>query len=195
MSGLMEILIFQICGIIGGNIGGIVGSSALNLSKVISNIDMTVTSGGSCQIRLGGILGVNEEGGIAENLGSLGKISLNYNKNNRNIYIGGILGKNNGTINNGYYAGKINKNNVQNNGEVCLGGTIGINELGQNGNDLYFLNDSFSLTGGEVIFKNEIEKTKEEMQSEDFVKLLNENKSIWIKDKNLLNNGYPFLAI
>lgn len=58
--------------------------------------------------------------------------------------------------------------------------------------EIYYLENSYDKSNS-ITFSEEIAKTKDEMQSNEFLELLNTNEEIWIKDTNNINLGYPIL--
>lgn len=106
-----------------------------------------------------------------------------------------ILG--NGTIINSYSTGEISGNNAE---KTSLGMIIGINVLGSFEN-VYYLRKGNIKGIGAYASQNlgndeEMAKTEEQMKSEDFVTLLNQQESSnWLKDETGINNGYPILKL
>ena len=158
----------------GANVGGIAGSLGFN--------------------RLGGTIGTGS--GI---LDSSKVITNSYNtgniySNNDNSYVGGILGyfaprDTGGYVN--YYKKIYNCYNTGNvNGQKYVGRITGNDDIQcidlQN---CYYLADA--QIKGEEINGLGISKSKNDMKSDEFVKLLGD--TYWSKDNKNANNGYPII--
>ena len=155
----------QVINSIGNSTGGIVGSNK---------------NGGiikSCY-NVGDFIGTNYNfGGICGANGESCTVDYCYNKGNisQKVYgSGGITGTNSGAVNYCYNLGTIAK---------------GASIAGTNGNSIencYYLKGLIADSCG-------IEKTEEEMQSQDFVDLLNLEEENFLLDTNQINGGYPIL--
>ena len=180
------------------NLGGIIGSNCgeckkcfneANICGTIINPNLSVIM----EARIGGIAGVNEKDGIIQDTYNTGNI---YNKKDTEnqgaqYFLGGLVGKNIKNILDSYSVGKVINNSKY--------GRILINEItygNQNSTieNSYYLKNSITNNTTNNISKqsNGIEKTEEEMKTDNFIQLLNkENQNIWKKDTKNQNNGYP----
>ena len=177
------------------NLGGIIGSNSGECEKCFNeaNIYGVIDFMYALDARIGGIAGATEGTGIIQNTintGNLYIMDINDKKDGR-AHISGLVGRNFGSIDTGYNIGKIINNSKF--------GTILINEIAYIENNstmknCYYLKDSIINNTTNNISKqsNGIEKTEEEMKTDNFIQLLNkENKNIWKKDTKNQNNGYP----
>ena len=141
---------------------------------------------------LGGITGEVNEGAIINsyNLGNVEYTGTSTSNGTASINnIGGIVGR---TYN------SIIIKNCYNIGQSKSGGIVGvISSTDGNINNNYYLQNcattgycSSNLENIEII-----NKTSEEMQSADFVKVLNKDTNIWRQDIKNINLGYPRLAM
>lgn len=177
------------------NLGGIAGANSGTIEKSYndSSIYGIIDFWYSRDARIGGVIGANEKNGNAKNVFNKGDIYIRDNKQNKDgrTHLSGIIGKNLGSINTGYNVGKIINN--------CNYGTLLINEIAYFENEstidnCYYLKDLIINNTTNTIRKqsNGIEKTEEEMKTDNFIQLLNkENQNIWKKDTKNKNNGYP----
>ena len=172
------------------NLGGIAGANSGTIEKSYndSSIYGIIDFWYSRDARIGGVIGAN-----ARNVFNKGDIYIRDNKQNKDgrTHLSGIIGRNLGSINTGYNVGKIINN--------CNYGTLLINEIAYFENEstidnCYYLKDLIINNTTNTIRKqsNGIEKTEEEMKTDNFIQLLNkENQNIWKKDTKNQNNGYP----
>lgn len=180
------------------NLGGIIGSNSgeckkcfneANICGTIINPNLSVIM----EARIGGISGVNDKDGIIQDTYNTGNI---YNKKNTKnqgarYFLSGLVGRNIKSILASYSIGRVINNSKY--------GRILINEITYGDQDStiensYYLKDSIINKTTNNISKqsNGIEKTEEEMKTDNFIQLLNkENKNIWKKDTKNQNNGYP----
>ena len=166
-------------------VGGCVGQIGEN-SKIEEsvNVGIITATNGSTGSYVGGIAGQ-----------CYGKINYCYNIGDisgNGLSIGGISGEVlGGEISNSYNLGDIiNVNSVKVYGGICAG-------CYKNGNiiNCYYINNvnkgiyNFSEQSKiEIYVKNE-----DEMKKESFVNLLNKSGNKFIKDEELVNDGYPIL--
>ena len=184
----------------GYNIGGITGANngecknCFNYANIYGKTSYTSTN----ESRIGGVVGANENAGTMQNVFNAGNVYISGidNQSVKGYYICGIVGKNKGRITTGYNIGKVTINSEK--------GNILTNEIAYNVSDssitanCYYLKDTLINNTSNNITKqqNGIEKTENEMKTDDFVKLLNtENQNIWKKDTENINNGYPIISI
>ena len=145
------------------------------------------------EARIGGISGVNDKDGIIQDTYNTGNI---YNKKDTEnqgarYFLSGLVGRNIKSILASYSIGRVINNSKY--------GRILINEITYGDQDStiensYYLKDSIINNTTNNISKqsNGIEKTEEELKTDNFIQLLNkENKNIWKKDTKNQNNGYP----
>ena len=183
-------------GIIGSNWGRIVqGYNKANISSLYKGDSV------SQQIRVGGIAGANETEGKIENcynIGTIaGKIEWEINDENESIYaglfLGGILGVNQGNIKNVYSVGKVISDGGKK--QFGLGSIIGLIYESKGEENCYYLENTVYLTNEEnrlcIVGK---EKTSEQMKESKFLEELNNGNEtdIWKIEANM-NNGYPVL--
>ena len=174
--------------IIGGICSGIKGEVTKCFSR--GSIEINTQNNGFLQI--GGIVGT-----------LYGNINNCYNKktimvesySDRAAFIGGIVGKiNSGPINLCYNAGKIE--GLGNLINTKIGSIVGQTTI--NINNCYYLTGT-SENGVGSNYTSSLEhniaaKTEEQMKSNEFLNLLNQNnENIWKADTNHSNNGYPIL--
>lgn len=180
------------------NLGGIIGANVgeckkcfneANICGTIINPNLSVIM----EARIGGIAGVNEENGIIQDTYNTGNIynKKSIEKQGARYFLSGVVGRNFGNINTGYNIGKIINNSKF--GTILINEVVCIenNSTIENG---YYLKDSITNNTTNNISKqsNGIEKTEEEMKTDNFIQLLNkENQNIWKKDTKNQNNGYP----
>ena len=180
----------------GCNVGGLVGSNNGTIKECYNAANITVKY--SCrENRIGGIVGVNE---------STGKIENSYNKGNVSsqvfgiqsgkddiCLIGGITGRNIGSIKNAYSIGGVSDKNNENIKTFIDG--IGANHVSQGKfSNCYYLENT--ITASEInteITENGEAKSSSVMKSQEFLDLLNQDNSNMWKFGSGKNNGYPVL--
>ncbi len=179
------------------NIGGLVGSNKGTIKQCYNSASMNAKY--SCmENRIGGIAGVNEETGIIENVYNTGNISAEVFGEQKPDYpdrgmLGGIAGRNIGKINTAYAMGLINNFISNSNVETLIDGvSVHYNESGEI-NNCYYLKDIINSSGiNTTISENGEVRTSEQMKSQEFLDLLNQNNSGMWKFSNG-NNQYPVL--
>ena len=180
----------------GCNVGGLVASNSGTIKECYNVANVNVKY--SCkENRIGGIVGANE---------GTGKIENSYNKGDINsqvfgiqsgkddiCLIGGVVGRNIGSIKNAYSTGRVSDKNNENIKAVidAIGvGYLGIGEI----NNCYYLENT--ITASEInteITENGEAKSSTEMKSQEFLDLLNQDNSGMWKFSSGKNNGYPVL--
>lgn len=137
-----------------------------------------------------------------------GIVEKSFNEGNvcwkSNVYIGGIVGINKNLVKNCYNTGTVQAasqvggivglgtngqvKNCYNTGTI-IGSTLrnAITGNGPAGINCYYLDTSTKDSNSSVI-----SKTKEELQSEEMLVLLNNKEEVWTHDANK-NNGFPII--
>ena len=181
------------------NIGGIVGSNAGGIKQSYNLADINAiydkNDNPLIEIRIGGIVGVNETNGQLINVYNIGEITGNIsyeeNINTCNI-IGGISGKNLGSIKNAYSVGNIiSKKGINNR----IGSIVGLIFESKGEENCYYLENTVQMSNEEnVLCIVGEEKTSEQMKESEFLEELNNGNetNIWKIEANM-NNGYPVL--
>ncbi len=178
------------------DIGGIVGSTAGELSNSCSEVDMTIL-GKAHGIYEGLICGSCNKTGTVKNVYAKGCISPSgYG------YVGSaICGLGRGEFGeNAYNVYTVGKIRVD--ADECDEMIVGTFYISNNGNELsecYYLENNIEIIGTKKSVyckENGTKKTEEEMKSEEFVNSLNEGQedSPWKQDTNNINDGYPILS-
>lgn len=173
----------------GKRIGGIAGSSN---GKIINCLNKgTLKSLYACE-RMGGIAGFNSgTNAIMANCYNTGSIII---EDGNGGMIGGLVGRNNSgaTIKNCYSTGTYTYPRIG-----YLGGINGYNYSPSAINNSYYLNITASkaYNGSSANVVNCTSKTEAEMKDDSFITLLDTDneQSVWTKDSNNINNGYPIL--
>lgn len=138
---------------------------------------------------VGGILGWCTTGSKINNCYNTGII---YGSSNKICNVGGIAGKSFSEIRNSYSIGEVNITGL---GTLKAGMIIGINSGSINSIYYQKINEIVGIGENSVEVESEILRTEEEMKSESFVNLLNQdNADAWKQDTENKNNGYPILS-
>jgi len=181
------------------NVGGIVGANNGDILRCYNkaNITGSVKNTVQCETRNGGITGANEDQGNISNCYNTGtiynsNIKDEYSNNLRGNRVGGVIGKNRGTLENSYNIGKVISDNDDNN-SVMIGSINGVRNSIGHVNNCYYLKDLVKTSGN----NNKLDTDGTEIESEqkeNLVNMLNgESSNVWKKDINNINNGYPIL--
>ena len=175
----------------GYNAGALAGANNGLIKNSVNKANVSISTLKLSATRIGGVVGVNETKGTIENSYNVGNVTEPYSENKHNTCIGGVSGLNNGNIKNVYSVGTIKSENAGN-GTVKIGGALGSKaKVGVN-TGIYYLENSYDKSNV-TAFSEETAKTKDEMQSNEFLELLNIDEEIWVKDANNINFGYPIL--
>ena len=181
----------------GCNVGGLVGSNSGTIKECYNEANVNVKY--SCrENRIGGIVGANEGTGIIENVYNVGNINsqvfAEQSKENENTcLIAGIVGRNMGSINNSYSRGKVSDTNNANIYKTTIDGVAAMYGGGTVDNCYYLEN---TITASEInteITENGDAKSSTEMESQEFLDLLNQDNSGMWKFSSGKNDGYPVL--
>ena len=170
------------CSIIGNkNVGGIVGSAGGEIRKCFNKGNILAK-----ETHVGGIFGTSS--------GQSAELCYNNGKIEGKQYVGGIGGMQGGTakIINCYSVNEIIYGSSKPGGIVATNNTSTSLAI----QNCYFSNTSTNNVTGTGNTNNIINcksMTEEEMKSDDFIDLLNENanEDIWKKDIENINDGYP----
>ena len=178
------------------NMGGLFGASGTN-SEIINcynkgNITAINENEGTL---VGGIGGSST--GIIKNCYNTGNI---YGKSGEYLRIGGILGNfTTNSIENCYSIGRVGKLEGDKSEAITIGMVLGRIYAGSKvAENLYYQKIDETLGIGinnaEIVIEDtDMQKTEEEMKSDNFLRLLNNGENIWKRDTNNINNGYPIL--
>lgn len=175
----------------GYNAGAIAGANNGLIKNSVNKASVNISTLKFGATRIGGVVGVNETKGTIENSYNVGNVTEPYSENKHSTCIGGVAGLNIGSIKNVYSIGKIKSENAGN-GTINIGGAIGSKAKSAVNTGIYYLENSYDKSNV-TAFSEETAKTKDEMQSNEFLELLNEEKENWVKDTNNINFGYPIL--
>ena len=177
------------------NVGGLVGSNAgvIKQSYNLANINSVYDKNDNPLIesRIGGIVGVNETNGQLINVYNIGEITgkMAYEGS---INIGGISGKNIGSIQNAYSVGNVISKKGTN---IRIGSIVGLIYESKGEENCHYLENTVQISNEEnVLCIVGEEKTSEQMKESKFLEELNSGNetNIWKIEANI-NNGYPVL--
>lgn len=179
------------------NIGGITASNWGNILECVNNANICskVNDNGSSSLRIGGIAGINENGGKVNNVYNNGKI---YNIKSKNLtdayeYIGGVVGVNSGTLTNSYNRGIVENSDISSY-YIRIGSLTGTSRSTLY--NCYYLKDTvINLPDDNTeIMSFGTQVDEQEIKDNNFITKLNqENLNIWKKDINNINDNYPIL--
>ncbi|MBO7616541.1 MAG: T9SS type A sorting domain-containing protein [Bacteroidales bacterium] len=162
----------------GSDVGGIVGGvSGAELSECFNTGDLMASRKG------GGILCVSQKASV-ENCYNTGRVSADGTVADYYPAAGGLVGM---------AATRFEARNCYNVGEVTgnhhVGCLIGYVPVAENVSIdyCYYLDDCSGSVYGTA-------KSAEEMRSDAFVTMLNQEGSVWVKDENHVNDGFPILT-
>ena len=174
-------------------IGGISSGTSGKITKCFSKGSIEINTQNNGSLQIGGIIGTLN--GNINNCYNRKRITVENNSSAEFTFIGGIAGKiNSGSINLCYNAGKIE--GLGNLINTKIGSIVGQTLI--NINNCYYLTGTSENGVGDnytpSLEHNIVEKTEEQMKSNEFLNLLNQNnENIWKVDSNNINNGYPIL--
>ena len=172
------------------------GTGGIVCTQTSGTIENCFNSGSiNCEIngtingfsRVGGVLSWLTGGEII-NVYNIGNI--NISSENKDAYVGGLVGECRGKMIGGYNAGKIN--NIYQASNCRIGDLIGITTETANVSNVFYMNNQpigNNLSTSCVTTK----VTSEQLKSDDTLNLLNQNGVVWKKDTSNVNNGYPIL--
>ncbi len=184
----------------GCNVGGLVGSNNGTIRECYNAANVN-SKYSYMENRIGGVAGVNESTGVIENVYNVGNLHADIMDEYAKIQpitllIGEVAGNNMGAIRNTYSTGQINYTN----NEICW---VAIGVIGRNLNttgeqseatNCYYLENRFTLTGIHTTISDAGKsKSSEQMKSQEFLDLLNQDNSGMWKFSSGKNNGYPVL--
>lgn len=175
-------------------VGGICSGTSGVLTKCFSSGNIEINTENSSFMQIGGILGTLS-GDINNCYNKKDIIIKSRSDSESNDFIGGVVGKiSNGQINLCYNLGKIEiLENVLN---AKVGSIVGQTTINVN-NCYYLTGTSENGVGSNAtssLEHNIVAQTKEQMKSNEFLNLLNQNnENIWKADINNRNDGYPIL--
>ena len=179
------------------NIGGIIGSNNGIINGCYNAAEIYLTCEGTMatnvEMRTGGVVGANEDNSSIENSYNSGNIYIEILDSNITGFMGGVAGKNRGSIKKSYSVGKVTNIDENNLSRFRMGGVTGWNysEI----MNCYYLSDSVNSSGDNITIATDgEERTSEAMKQNSFVDELNEGNetSIWKINSNT-NQGYPIL--
>lgn len=175
---------------VGAGAGGVVCNQTLGTIENCFNIGEI-----NCEIiekvngysRVGGVVSWIT-GGEVKNVYNCG--TININSEDKNIYVGGVVGENRKNLLNAYNIGKINNINSANN--CWIGEIFGVvTEEASSLNSFYI--DNQPIGHGISEFCNISKITSDELKGDEILDILNQNGAFWKKDINNINKGYPIL--
>ena len=180
------------------NIGGITASNWGTILECVNKTNVYSTMNTNSDVfpalRIGGIAGINENGGNINNVYNNGEIHNVKSENSTNNYefIGGVVGNNSGTLINSYNRGVVENSNI--NYYIRIGSLTGASKTTLD--TCYYLKDTVINLPDDntVIMSLGTQVDEQEIKDNNFITKLNENNSnIWKSDINNINDNYPIL--
>ena len=180
------------------NIGGITASNWGTILECVNKTNVYSTMNTNSDVfpalRIGGIAGINENGGNINNVYNNGEIHNVKSENSTNNYefIGGVVGNNSGTLINSYNRGVVENSNI--NYYIRIGSLTGASKTTLD--TCYYLKDTVINLPDDntVIMSLGTQVDEQEIKDNNFITKLNENNSnIWKRDINNINDNYPIL--
>lgn len=180
------------------NIGGITASNWGTILECVNKTNVYSTMNTNSDVfpalRIGGIAGINENGGNINNVYNNGEIHNVKSENSTNNceFIGGVVGNNSGTLINSYNRGVVENSNI--NYYIRIGSLTGASKTTLD--TCYYLKDTVINLPDDntVIMSLGTQVDEQEIKDNNFITKLNENNSnIWKSDINNINDNYPIL--
>lgn len=155
-----------------------------NSGNISTTINNTTT-----ESYIGGIVAKSSSNGFLNNIYNSGEIGIDLE--GTQVYSGGIIGMCSGLISSSYNIGNII--NIKSKTNCLIGEIAGnITSTATIFNSFYIKNSAYAVNSSNEYNINKI--SKEQLQDDCSLNILNSNEINWKKDINGKNSGYPILS-